>query len=286
MKIFNVGVLKIHVLIALLFLLSGKVIALPVAIDNCILAGTCFYNGPVHFNNNLVNAHFLTDFRDGTPVQKVLMEYQLGAGSHNESVSIDPNLFQPLPVQKTGITGSLWLEASQNYDLTSSFHAMSLYFDQGTPDTAPFVAWQDTLSNKQNLLISTDGLLSGIGESYVGCCEINFFPAPFSPFSLSSATSPNLFDSHGLPPLACAADGCYNGSILNLVGLLYTQVGNNATLNLNPLDQRELVYFTAQGFEGYTHNAYTMSNVPIPAAVWLFGSGLVGLIGIARRKKS
>ena len=26
--------------------------------------------------------------------------------------------------------------------------------------------------------------------------------------------------------------------------------------------------------------------VPIPAAVWLFGSGLIGLIGIARRKKS
>jgi len=25
--------------------------------------------------------------------------------------------------------------------------------------------------------------------------------------------------------------------------------------------------------------------VPVPAAVWLFGSGLIGLIGIARRKK-
>jgi len=28
------------------------------------------------------------------------------------------------------------------------------------------------------------------------------------------------------------------------------------------------------------------SPVPIPAAVWLFGSGLIGLIGIARRKKA
>jgi len=27
------------------------------------------------------------------------------------------------------------------------------------------------------------------------------------------------------------------------------------------------------------------SSVPVPAAVWLFGSGLIGLIGIARRKK-
>ena len=29
-----------------------------------------------------------------------------------------------------------------------------------------------------------------------------------------------------------------------------------------------------------------VSAVPVPAAVWLFGSGLIGLIGIARRKKS
>ena len=29
-----------------------------------------------------------------------------------------------------------------------------------------------------------------------------------------------------------------------------------------------------------------VSSVPIPAAFWLFGSGLIGLIGIARRKKS
>jgi len=31
---------------------------------------------------------------------------------------------------------------------------------------------------------------------------------------------------------------------------------------------------------------YTASVVPVPAALWLFGSGLIGLIGIARRKKA
>jgi len=29
-----------------------------------------------------------------------------------------------------------------------------------------------------------------------------------------------------------------------------------------------------------------IAPVPVPAAVWLFGSGLLGLIGVARRKKA
>ena len=30
----------------------------------------------------------------------------------------------------------------------------------------------------------------------------------------------------------------------------------------------------------------TVSSAPVPAAVWLFGSGLLGLVGVARRKKA
>jgi len=32
--------------------------------------------------------------------------------------------------------------------------------------------------------------------------------------------------------------------------------------------------------------SFTVASVPVPPAVWLFGSGLIGLIGIARRKKA
>jgi hypothetical protein len=40
-------------------------------------------------------------------------------------------------------------------------------------------------------------------------------------------------------------------------------------------------------YEGNLNGAFTMTTptaVPVPAAVWLFGSGLVGLAGFARRK--
>ena len=40
------------------------------------------------------------------------------------------------------------------------------------------------------------------------------------------------------------------------------------------------------GFNGTTADDFPVSGVvPVPAAVWLMGSGLIGLVGVARRKK-
>ncbi len=43
------------------------------------------------------------------------------------------------------------------------------------------------------------------------------------------------------------------------------------------------ITFTEQ-FPNFIGTTVTISEVPVPAAVWLFGSGLLGLIGIARRR--
>ena len=42
----------------------------------------------------------------------------------------------------------------------------------------------------------------------------------------------------------------------------------------------------SQSFAWAVRNGDVPAVVPVPAAVWLFGSGLIGLIGIARRKKT
>jgi hypothetical protein len=39
-------------------------------------------------------------------------------------------------------------------------------------------------------------------------------------------------------------------------------------------------------FKGWTVYDGDVSTVPVPAAVWLFGSGLVGLVAVARSKKA
>lgn len=47
----------------------------------------------------------------------------------------------------------------------------------------------------------------------------------------------------------------------------------------------EFLYYTANSISS-SLTGMDVSAVPVPAAVWLFGSGLLGLVGIARRKSA
>jgi hypothetical protein len=66
-----------------------------------------------------------------------------------------------------------------------------------------------------------------------------------------------------------------NGTLLNTnaTAVRYGNAGDFATWTLNA--DGSLLYMTPGA----------VSAVPVPAAVWLFGSGLVGLIGISHRRK-
>ena len=68
---------------------------------------------------------------------------------------------------------------------------------------------------------------------------------------------------------------------LDLVAVIPPSSG---LINITPSALSDLT----SGWEGrpvdYIGASVTTSAVPVPAAVWLFGSGLIGLIGLARRK--
>jgi hypothetical protein len=51
-----------------------------------------------------------------------------------------------------------------------------------------------------------------------------------------------------------------------------------------PPNVRELAPAGGAGF--FDTVSFDVAPVPVPAAVWLFGSGLLGLVGVARRRKS
>ncbi len=93
----------------------------------------------------------------------------------------------------------------------------------------------------------------------------------------------------------------FSGWRLNWLGVPSVDVGNGANAILTcstaaceagatfTLDYAATIPFgDPSGFGGVPYALHlvggTIGEVPVPAAVWLFGSGLVGLLGIARRK--
>jgi hypothetical protein len=87
----------------------------------------------------------------------------------------------------------------------------------------------------------------------------------------------------------------YDGATINLGGVSSRGDTHEATFNWNgtygdpfTLDYSAHVPY-GESFSGQPYKLHmvgAVEPVPLPAAAWLFGSGLLGLLGIARRKKS
>jgi hypothetical protein len=95
----------------------------------------------------------------------------------------------------------------------------------------------------------------------------------------AGAFSIQLFEGVSFPtgtPIASGLSGGGQPSVSFLADLM-----SNTTYTV-----RTVFSFGING-TGVTADATTSVNaVPIPTAVWLFGSGLIGMVGIARRKKA
>ena len=119
-------------------------------------------------------------------------------------------------------------------------------------------------------------------------------------------------DANGDGTVVDCNDGGVAGCADNEMGFLYWEEGIT-TINPTPFtDVRSGVYWSATESSSDSSRAWALgfnmgqlatnsktgtnyawavrngdvSAVPVPAALWLFGSGLLGLIGISRRKKA
>lgn len=104
-----------------------------------------------------------------------------------------------------------------------------------------------------------------------------------SSFWLGSVDVAASFNNN--PGYAINVEGFLHGSS---VGTVSTVFGNSfitlSGLSLGAVDRLVFDGIGNQGGFELDNLTLTPSNVPVPAAAWLLGSGLLGLIGVARRK--
>jgi hypothetical protein len=117
-----------------------------------------------------------------------------------------------------------------------------------------------------------DSALLTIDSVTVNSALFDFLPDGGGP--AVGDTWPNIgFDTFVNNP----ASGTFTIATINL-----TAGGTPGTANLSILGSSE--FYSATAVLSPTLPPGTVNIVPVPAAVWLFGSGLLGLIGIARKK--
>jgi len=118
--------------------------------------------------------------------------------------------------------------------------------------------------------------------SYISSTVVNTtieFNVPFEPgtskdilFNLQSWIA---FEDGGLTNPYSAAATIDFLNTASLSAILITDEFGNAIPEVSLLSE-----------SGTSYQLSTLNTIPIPSAAWLFGSGLIGLIGMARRKKA
>jgi len=174
------------------------------------------------------------------------------------------------------------------------------------------------MKTAQILTASVLGLVSTAASSTVWVPDINtstgdFQEVTFASFGVSSATYDLVFYDAGTaasiePSFTSLTLADLNGTVgISANPAPYTATFGGDTAALGATGEFELALWDGSAFtfvSDYTvivpGNAYTiefgsvtgeilgvdLAPVPVPAAVWLFGSGLIGLVGVARRKKA
>lgn len=236
---------------------------LPGPIQSCIAAATCFVNDASSYDSGTASAFQITQSTGSGNESDWLMRYNLVPPSGQSGTNWFPT---------ESYSGYLWMLAKTSYSTAESDHAFTLYLDMVSP-TPDNMGFQNGVIN---LLMPTTDVLAGTSYRTYGL-DIN-------------GNSYDYGNLGGNIAAACVAAGCDAHAQINLAQMTYVNFGPVIYLAaFDPADTRGLIYTQSSSYSGSNLNgvqSFYISAVPVPAAVWLFGSGLLGLFGVVCRRKT
>lgn len=239
---------------------------LPGTIQSCIASATCSVLNTSSYDSGTASAFQITQNTGSGLEQDWLMRYTLVPPSGQSRIN---------PSQNDSFSGYLWILAKSSFSATETAHPFTLYLDKVSP--TPFSMFGQ--SGDLNLFMPTSDVIAGGSYRTYGL-----------DYSNNSYSYGNLT---GEVPLPCLSEGCETHAQLNLVQLTYGNFGSAGIYltSFNASDARGLVFTQSESYPCYGDpscavndmQSFYVSAVPVPGALWLFGSGLLGLIGMMRR---
>ena len=242
---------------------------LPGSIQSCITSATCVVSNSSAYDSGTASAFQIAQSTGSGYDSNWLLRYTLTPPSGQSRIN---------PSQSDSFSGYLWILAKSSYSAAETAHPFTIYLDKVSP--TPFSMYGQ--SGDLSLLMSTADLVAGSSYRTYGLDSSN------NSYSYGNLT--------GDVPLPCLAEGCEARALVNLAQLTYSDLGSAGTYHMyfNPSDMRGLVFTQRQSFSCYGDplcavndvQSFYISAVPLPAGVWLFGSGMLGLLRMLYRRKA
>ena len=163
------------------------------------------------------------------------------------------------------LTGANGVEAlGETWNVT--FHDGSFdYVDSLYGLSTPFFTYEESIILTEALAADMSALAGGVldPENVNGCSNFNVSCSIVTPYTFTTFVDDFL------------------GTDMRVTGHSVS-VSPSSTIS----GDTETTAVRSTDFGHISYAAWEVSAVPVPAAIWLFGSGLIGLVGFARRKKA
>ena len=127
-------------------------------------------------------------------------------------------------------------------------------------------AWNFFYNTGMHTLTSAITVISDFGS--IKTLDFSGWGVNWGNFGPGGVSGPPI-DMGGVATIVCSTSSCSDSSTYVL-----------------DMDVHVPVAFASVPYSLHLEGHVTSSAIPVPAAVWLFGSGLLGLAGVARRRKS